>query len=302
MTDAEEAQKVEIYLVPTGANFAADIRGTTQVNETLVKPEPFESIEKGTGPDQGGGSGFVQMPARGVATPENPVKCKVFVILAYPSYVDLTIPGSIPDSFDLYVGKNTPPDGIPDNLRRTLCATAKTPADCFQLQKWKDACNNGVSINIGPLDKKRSSMVAVWPLQEEIHGPVLGDLWLPPGIKPVAQGKSGEPKSIELGFAEFSWQAIVDAEPMEKKGAFNQPHVMVYDKDRNTVFDSNPGAFLVFTLDPGGKGESFWVWANKKIKEPIIQYFLGGSILSTAAVFAWIMGWFRRKKGSNEKP
>jgi outer membrane protein OmpA-like peptidoglycan-associated protein len=298
----EDAQKVETYLMPAGANFAADVPGTSPVNENAVKPQPFESIEKGTGLDQGGGSGFVQMQAGGATTPENPVNCKVFVILAYPSYVDLTIPGPIPDSFHLYVGKNTPPDGIPAQLRSTLCQVAKSPEDCIQFQKWKDACNAGVSIEIGPLDKKRRSMVAVWPLKTEIQGPVLGDLLLPPGITPVFDGKTGEPKSIELAFAEFIWKANVDLEPMEKKGAFNQPHVMVYDKVRNTVFDSNPGAFLVFTLDPGGGGEPVLVWANRKIKEPIVQYFLGGSILSTIALIAGIMGWFRRKKGSNAKP
>jgi outer membrane protein OmpA-like peptidoglycan-associated protein len=299
-TDTKDTKAVvETYLVPAGANFAAGVQGTTPVNEAVVKPQPFESIEKGTGLDQGGGSGFVQAPAGGVATPANPVNCKVFVILAYPSSVDLTNPGPIPDTFDLYVSKNTPPDGIPANLRRTLCAVAKSPADCLQLQKWKDACNSGVSINIGPLDKLRSSMVAVWPLSNEIHGPVLGDLWLPPGIKPDPQGKSGEPKSIELGFAEFSWQAIVNAEPVVKKGASNQPHVFVYDKDRNTVFDSDPGYFVPFDVRRGGLFEHLRVWADNKIKEPIVQYFLGGSILSTAAVFGWIMGWFRRKRGSN---
>jgi len=37
-TGTEDAQKVENYLVPAGANFAADVPGTTPVDETMVKP------------------------------------------------------------------------------------------------------------------------------------------------------------------------------------------------------------------------------------------------------------------------
>jgi outer membrane protein OmpA-like peptidoglycan-associated protein len=37
-TGTEDAQKVENYLVPSGANFAADVPGTTPVDETMVKP------------------------------------------------------------------------------------------------------------------------------------------------------------------------------------------------------------------------------------------------------------------------
>ena len=37
-TSATDGQKVEDYLVPTGATFASDVQGTTSVNETAVKP------------------------------------------------------------------------------------------------------------------------------------------------------------------------------------------------------------------------------------------------------------------------
>jgi hypothetical protein len=38
-TSAADGQKVEDYLVPAGADFAADVQGTTPVDATVVKPE-----------------------------------------------------------------------------------------------------------------------------------------------------------------------------------------------------------------------------------------------------------------------
>jgi outer membrane protein OmpA-like peptidoglycan-associated protein len=38
-TDTTDAQKVENYLVPAGANFAVDVQGTTPVDESVVKAE-----------------------------------------------------------------------------------------------------------------------------------------------------------------------------------------------------------------------------------------------------------------------
>jgi hypothetical protein len=38
-TSAADGQKVEDYIVPAGANFAADVQGTTPVSESEVKPE-----------------------------------------------------------------------------------------------------------------------------------------------------------------------------------------------------------------------------------------------------------------------
>ena len=37
-TGTEDAQKVDTYLVPSGATFTADVQGTTPVDETVVKP------------------------------------------------------------------------------------------------------------------------------------------------------------------------------------------------------------------------------------------------------------------------
>jgi hypothetical protein len=38
-TDPNDGQQVQDYLVPAGANFGADVSGTTPVDETSVKPE-----------------------------------------------------------------------------------------------------------------------------------------------------------------------------------------------------------------------------------------------------------------------
>ena len=38
-TTATEGQQAQNYLVPSGANFAADVQGTTPVDESAVKPE-----------------------------------------------------------------------------------------------------------------------------------------------------------------------------------------------------------------------------------------------------------------------
>jgi len=38
-TGSTEGQTVEDYLVPAGAAFTTDVQGTTQVDETVVKPE-----------------------------------------------------------------------------------------------------------------------------------------------------------------------------------------------------------------------------------------------------------------------
>ncbi len=38
-TGTEDAQKAETYLVPSGANFSADVQGTTPVDESTVKPQ-----------------------------------------------------------------------------------------------------------------------------------------------------------------------------------------------------------------------------------------------------------------------
>jgi outer membrane protein OmpA-like peptidoglycan-associated protein len=43
-TGTEDAQKVETYLVPAGANFAADVPGTTPVDESVVKPAPHKKL------------------------------------------------------------------------------------------------------------------------------------------------------------------------------------------------------------------------------------------------------------------
>jgi ribosomal protein S11 len=39
VTSATDAQTVENYLVPSGANFTTDVNGTTPVDESMVKPE-----------------------------------------------------------------------------------------------------------------------------------------------------------------------------------------------------------------------------------------------------------------------
>jgi outer membrane protein OmpA-like peptidoglycan-associated protein len=39
-TGTADAQDVQNYLVPSGANFAADVQGTTPVDESAVKPQP----------------------------------------------------------------------------------------------------------------------------------------------------------------------------------------------------------------------------------------------------------------------
>jgi outer membrane protein OmpA-like peptidoglycan-associated protein len=43
-TGTTDAQEVETYLVPAGANFAADVQGTTPVDETMVKAEPRKAL------------------------------------------------------------------------------------------------------------------------------------------------------------------------------------------------------------------------------------------------------------------
>ncbi|HME58930.1 MAG TPA: hypothetical protein VKF63_11380 [Terracidiphilus sp.] len=45
-TSPTDAQAVEAYLVPAGADFAADVPGTTAVDETAVKPQPIKAIKK----------------------------------------------------------------------------------------------------------------------------------------------------------------------------------------------------------------------------------------------------------------
>ncbi len=43
-TGTKDAQEVETYLVPAGANFAADVQGTTPVDETMVKAQPRKAL------------------------------------------------------------------------------------------------------------------------------------------------------------------------------------------------------------------------------------------------------------------
>ncbi len=43
-TNKTEAQAVETYLVPSGANFAADVPGTAPVDESVVKPAPEKKV------------------------------------------------------------------------------------------------------------------------------------------------------------------------------------------------------------------------------------------------------------------
>jgi outer membrane protein OmpA-like peptidoglycan-associated protein len=45
-TGTEDAQKVDTYLVPSGATFANDVQGTTPVDETVVKPAPIKKVAK----------------------------------------------------------------------------------------------------------------------------------------------------------------------------------------------------------------------------------------------------------------
>jgi hypothetical protein len=43
-TSSEDGQKVEDYLVPSGASFSADVPGTTPVDETAVKAVPRKPL------------------------------------------------------------------------------------------------------------------------------------------------------------------------------------------------------------------------------------------------------------------
>jgi len=43
-TGTADSKTVETYLVPSGANFAADVQGTTAVDEALVKPQPRKAL------------------------------------------------------------------------------------------------------------------------------------------------------------------------------------------------------------------------------------------------------------------
>jgi outer membrane protein OmpA-like peptidoglycan-associated protein len=43
-TGTTDAQTVETYLVPSGATFAADVQGTTAVDESMVKPQPRKPL------------------------------------------------------------------------------------------------------------------------------------------------------------------------------------------------------------------------------------------------------------------
>jgi hypothetical protein len=45
-TGTTDGQKVEDYLVPSGATFANDVPGTTAVDETAVKPEARKPLAK----------------------------------------------------------------------------------------------------------------------------------------------------------------------------------------------------------------------------------------------------------------
>jgi outer membrane protein OmpA-like peptidoglycan-associated protein len=45
-TDTKDAQAVETYLVPAGANFAADVPGTTMVDESSFIMKPIKAIKK----------------------------------------------------------------------------------------------------------------------------------------------------------------------------------------------------------------------------------------------------------------
>jgi outer membrane protein OmpA-like peptidoglycan-associated protein len=45
-TGTDDAQRVDPYLVPAGADFATDVPGTTAVDETAVKPQPIKAIKK----------------------------------------------------------------------------------------------------------------------------------------------------------------------------------------------------------------------------------------------------------------
>ena len=38
-TSTADGQKVENYLVPSGANFGSDVQGTTPVDESVVQPQ-----------------------------------------------------------------------------------------------------------------------------------------------------------------------------------------------------------------------------------------------------------------------
>jgi hypothetical protein len=45
-TNSIDGKEAEDYLVPAGANFAADVQGTTAVDEMAVKPQPRKSLSK----------------------------------------------------------------------------------------------------------------------------------------------------------------------------------------------------------------------------------------------------------------
>ena len=45
-TGTDDGQKVDAYLVPAGATFAADVPSATPVDESVVKPVPIKKAKK----------------------------------------------------------------------------------------------------------------------------------------------------------------------------------------------------------------------------------------------------------------
>ncbi len=239
-TGTADEQNVKNYLVPTGANFEADVPGTTPVNETVVKPEPRDSTGKGNEFCQGGRSEVNQTTIGGSVTLSNPTNCKGFAIFTYPSPMDLRSKGNR-DKFYLYVVKFTSSDQVLNSAANQVCSEISEPTGCIDISQWKNDCAANAQLHLPVPGADSGNKIKAWSISKDIQVPLNVELQnLPDGVEFESENKQCwcQPKTIDNTYAEFIWQLKVNGPQYTER---NDPlHLQLYDNNGYLVEGVDP--------------------------------------------------------------
>jgi len=291
-SDRVNGQMVEDYLVPGGANFEADVPGTTPVDESAIKPESPNPIatEQEETPEVNLRVNSAQAGAQ--AQTANPAAvCTGFVILAYPSYVDLTKPGSIL-YFELYVVHG----GIRPQVLTSLCKALPPGKTCIGADQWAaqtGGCAEHDPVEIAVLDDKRKVLAKVWPLSQEIPNSLNASLFPHFPIDVTPNGFVDN----EDSFAKFIWKAEVSKSKPD--GQLNENlDVYVLNDQKKSVFNSGTRTVVDLALDQGGPIHQQSDKLNDFFTTPI-----GASVLAfiTAVIGGLFAFLWRRFRGNEEQ-
>lgn len=213
-TGSTPGETVETYLVPSGASFTSEVKGTTPVDETLVKPQENPEQIPNRSPAFVNESGTTQNL---VAQPT----CNSFAVLGYPSINldDLDSTDNVRQSLRLAIGNFDPKYGInKSDVDWQLCQAAGYKGNngsCISQSDW-DKITNGcqspqpLSGSFKTYDHKTDYFYKVWEFPSALPASVCASL-VPQGtwIQISLAGSADLCRPSSDGSASWAWTAVI---------------------------------------------------------------------------------------------